>query len=42
MQPQRHVELGVRGDAQQVLIAIRELQEGVTGLGFQWSEARRS
>jgi molybdopterin-biosynthesis enzyme MoeA-like protein len=42
MQPERHVELGVRGDANQVLIAIRELQEGVSGLGFQWSEVRAS
>jgi molybdopterin-biosynthesis enzyme MoeA-like protein len=42
MQPQRHVELGVRGDAKQVLTAIRELQDGVSGLGFQWSEVRPS
>lgn len=40
MQPERHVELGVRGDAREVLTAIRELQDGVTGLGFQWSESR--
>lgn len=38
MQPERHVELGVRGDADQVPSAIRELQEGVTGLGFRWSQ----
>jgi molybdopterin-biosynthesis enzyme MoeA-like protein len=42
MQPERHVELGVRGDANQVLTAIRELQEGVSGLGFQWSDVRPS
>lgn len=42
MQPERHVELGVRGDAKQVLTAILELQEGVSGLGFQWSDARPS
>jgi molybdopterin-biosynthesis enzyme MoeA-like protein len=42
MQPERHVELGVRGDANQVLTAIRELQEGVSGLGFQWKEASAS
>ena len=39
MQPERHVELGVRGDAGEVVTAIRALQEGVTGLGFGWSEA---
>ena len=39
MQPNsRHVELGVRGDAQDVVSAIKELQAGVTGLGFAWSE----
>jgi molybdopterin-biosynthesis enzyme MoeA-like protein len=39
MQPDRFVELGVRGDAGDVPTAIRELQQGVNGLGFQWSEA---
>jgi hypothetical protein len=39
MQPERHVELGVRGDAKDVVTAIQELQEGVTGLGFNWSAA---
>ena len=39
MQPNRHVELGVRGDAADVVTAIKELQDGVTGLGFNWSEA---
>jgi molybdopterin-biosynthesis enzyme MoeA-like protein len=38
MQPDRHVELGVRGDAGEVATAILELQAGVSGLGFQWSE----
>jgi molybdopterin-biosynthesis enzyme MoeA-like protein len=38
MQPERHVELGVRGDAVEVVTAIRELQQGVSGLGFGWSE----
>ena len=38
MQPDRYVELGVRGKADQVPTAIRELQEGVSGLGFTWSE----
>jgi molybdopterin-biosynthesis enzyme MoeA-like protein len=38
MQPDRHVELGVRGDAADVATAILELQAGVSGLGFQWTE----
>ena len=38
MQPERFIELGVRGDAEQVPTAIVELQKGVTGLGFHWSE----
>lgn len=36
VQPERHVELGVRGDAAQVPVAIVELQKGVTALGFDW------
>ena len=39
VQPQRHVELGVRGDAMQVPVAILELQKGVTALGFEWLES---
>jgi molybdopterin-biosynthesis enzyme MoeA-like protein len=39
MEPQRHVELGVRGDATQVPAAIGVLQQGVSSLGFQWSDA---
>ena len=38
MGPDRYVELGVRGDAVLVPIAIRELQEGVSQLGLAWSE----
>ena len=38
MGPDRHVELGVRGDAAQVPAAIGVLQLGVSTLGFQWSE----
>jgi molybdopterin-biosynthesis enzyme MoeA-like protein len=37
MQPERHVELGVRGDAAQVPVAILELQDQVSALGFQWT-----
>ena len=40
VQPQRHVELGVRGDASQVPEAILELQQGVTALGFEWLDAQ--
>ncbi len=39
MQPERHVELGVRGDAKDVVTAIQERQDGVTGLGFKWTVA---
>jgi molybdopterin-biosynthesis enzyme MoeA-like protein len=39
MEPDRHVELGVRGDATQVLDAINVLQQGVSTLGFQWNDA---
>ena len=35
----RHIELGVRGDAQQIPAAIAELKSGVSALGFSWSEA---
>ena len=36
----RHIELGVRGDAARVPLAIEELQSGVSALGFVWAEAR--
>jgi len=35
----RHIELGVRGDAGQVPLAIVELQDGVQALGFVWRDA---
>jgi molybdopterin-biosynthesis enzyme MoeA-like protein len=38
MGEQRHVELGVRGDALDVPAAIGILQTGVATLGFDWSE----
>jgi len=38
MGPDRHVELGVRGDATLVPTAILELQDGVSRLGLQWNE----
>jgi molybdopterin-biosynthesis enzyme MoeA-like protein len=39
MEPQRHVELGVRGDSTDVLAAIGVLRAGVSSLGFLWSDA---
>jgi hypothetical protein len=39
MEPQRHIELGVRGDAADVPAAIGVLQAGVDTLGFEWSDA---
>jgi hypothetical protein len=39
MEPERHVELGVRGNAAQVPAAISVLQQGVSTLGFQWNDA---
>jgi molybdopterin-biosynthesis enzyme MoeA-like protein len=38
MEPERHVELGVRGEASVVPLAIRHLQDGVSGLGLKWSD----
>jgi molybdopterin-biosynthesis enzyme MoeA-like protein len=38
MGEQRHVELGVRGEAGDVPAAIDALQRGVTSLGFDWTE----
>ncbi len=35
----RYVELGVRGDATCIPAAIGELRDGVSALGFRWSEA---
>jgi molybdopterin-biosynthesis enzyme MoeA-like protein len=35
--PERYIELGVRGNAEQVAEAIAMLQAGVSGLGFPWS-----
>jgi molybdopterin-biosynthesis enzyme MoeA-like protein len=38
MEPERHVELGVRGETSLLPLAIRDLQEGVSGLGLNWSD----
>ena len=39
MEPDRHVELGVRGSADEVPHALGELKQGVTALGFPWTDA---
>lgn len=40
MEPDRHIELGVRGEPAAVTGAIAELKQGVSALGFNWAEAR--
>ena len=34
----RYIELGVRGEADRIAAAITELKNGVSALGFRWSE----
>jgi len=36
--PDRHIELGVRGEPDQVASAITDLKRGVSMLGFKWAE----
>ena len=36
--PERHIEMGVRGNASDIAPAISRLKEGVSALGFSWSE----
>lgn len=38
MQPERYIELGVRGDPGFVATAIAELKQGVSALGFPWAD----
>jgi molybdopterin-biosynthesis enzyme MoeA-like protein len=38
MEPERYIELGVRGDAKQVPAAIAMLQAAVSTLGFAWTD----
>ncbi len=38
MAPERHIELGVRGNANDVPAAIGVLQQGVSSLGFDWTD----
>jgi len=39
--PERYIELGVRGDPGEVMPAIATLKQGVSDLGFPWSDALR-
>ncbi len=39
---ERWIEMGVRGDKQQVPQAMQLLKQGVTSLGFKWEEQRAS
>ena len=38
MQPERYIELGVRGEPAEVTTAIAVLKQGVSALGFPWTE----
>jgi len=40
LEPDRHIELGVRGDPGTVATAIAVIKEGVSALGFPWTENR--
>ena len=42
LEPDRHIELGVRGEPVAVQGAIAALKEGVSSLGFPWTEHRAS
>ena len=42
LEPDRHIELGVRGEPVAVQGAIAALKEGVSSLGFFWTEHRAS
>lgn len=39
MEPERYIELGVRGAPDAVSVAITELKQGVGALGFNWAES---
>ena len=41
LEPDRHIELGVRGASPEVRGAIAALKQGVSALGFPWAEAPR-
>jgi molybdopterin-biosynthesis enzyme MoeA-like protein len=38
MEPERYIELGIRGDPEEATVAISELKSGVGALGFSWAE----
>jgi molybdopterin-biosynthesis enzyme MoeA-like protein len=40
LEPDRHIELGVRGEPGSVARAIADLKNGVSALGFPWTESR--
>lgn len=42
MAPDRHIELGVRGDPGEVVSAVASLKQGVSALGFNWAEYRNA
>jgi molybdopterin-biosynthesis enzyme MoeA-like protein len=42
VQPERYIELGVRGDPGEVTPAIAALKQGVSDLGFPWNDAPRA
>jgi molybdopterin-biosynthesis enzyme MoeA-like protein len=42
VQPERFIELGVRGNAGEVVPAIAALKQGVSALGFPWNDAPRA
>jgi molybdopterin-biosynthesis enzyme MoeA-like protein len=42
MGPDRHIELGVRGDPGEVVPAVASLKQGVSALGFNWAEYRNA
>ncbi|MBI2296985.1 MAG: competence/damage-inducible protein A [Betaproteobacteria bacterium] len=42
LEPDRHIELGVRGAPEEVQGAIAALKQGVSSLGFPWSESRNA
>ena len=42
MEPDRHIELGVRGDPGEVVSAVASLKQGVSALGFNWTDYRHA
>ena len=42
LEPDRHIELGVRGEPGEVQGAIAVLKQGVSALGFPWTENRNA